>query len=98
MNSRWTAVAVGLVLLAFVGYPVWQWEVERVEVPTGKFLIRIHKWGKDLAPDQIIAPDESYKGVMLTELAEGLRERLVRSPLIRSRRRRSRSAPTSDAR
>jgi regulator of protease activity HflC (stomatin/prohibitin superfamily) len=50
---------------------IWQWEVERIEVPSGKFLIRIGRWGKDLGPDEIIAPDESYKGVMLQPWGEG---------------------------
>jgi hypothetical protein len=49
----------------------WHWEVCRVEVPPGKFLVRIHRWGKDLAPDQILAPDDSYKGVMRDPLPEG---------------------------
>ena len=58
---------VGLLILQ----QIWQWEVERIEVPSGKFLIRISRWGKDLGPDEIIAPDESYKGVMLQPWGEG---------------------------
>ncbi len=58
---------VGLLILQ----QIWQWEVERIEVPSGKFLVRISRWGKDLGPDEIIAPDETYKGVMLLPLAEG---------------------------
>ncbi len=58
---------VGLLILQ----QIWQWEVERIEVPSGKFLVRISRWGKDLGPDEIIAPDETYKGVMLQPLAEG---------------------------
>ena len=50
---------------------IWYWEIERVEVPSGKFLIRISRWGKDLGPDEIIAPDDSYKGVMLQPWGEG---------------------------
>ena len=62
------AVAVaGLVLLQ----QFWQWEVERVEVGTGQYLVRIHLWGKDLPEGEILAPDESYKGVMNEELPEG---------------------------
>lgn len=58
---------VGLLILQ----QIWQWEVERIEVPSGSFLIRISRWGKDLGPDEIIAPDESYKGVMLQPWGEG---------------------------
>ncbi|HEV3344758.1 MAG TPA: SPFH domain-containing protein [Pirellulales bacterium] len=64
---RAIAVLIGLVILQ----QIWHWEVERLEVPSGKFLIRIHKWGRDLAEGQIIAPDESYKGVMLDVWPEG---------------------------
>ena len=59
--------AAGLLVLQ----QFWHWEVERVEVPSGKFLIRIHRWGKDLPPDQVVAPDESYKGIMEEPLTEG---------------------------
>ena len=51
---------VGLLILQ----QVWQWEVERIEVPSGKFLIHISRWGKDLGPDEIIAPDESYTKIL----------------------------------
>ncbi|HWB12334.1 MAG TPA: SPFH domain-containing protein [Pirellulales bacterium] len=64
---RAVAVVVGLVIVQ----QIWHWEVERIEVPPGKFLIRIHKWGRDLAEGDIIAPDESYKGVMLDVWPEG---------------------------
>jgi hypothetical protein len=58
---------VGLVVLQ----QVWHWEVERIEVPPGKFLVRIHRWGKNLPEDEIVARDASYKGVMLDVLGEG---------------------------
>ena len=60
-------VTVGLLIL----HQVWRWEVERVEVGPGEFLVRIHRWGRDLPEDQIVAPDDSYKGVMLDVLMEG---------------------------
>jgi regulator of protease activity HflC (stomatin/prohibitin superfamily) len=49
----------------------WQWEVERTEVGPGEYLVRIHRWGTDLGEDEIVAPDDSYKGVMLDVLPEG---------------------------
>jgi len=65
-------VVLGTVVLSLVLLQqFWQWEIERVEVGQGKYLIRIHRWGADLPSDQIIAPDESYKGVMLDVLQEG---------------------------
>ncbi|MEN9665675.1 MAG: hypothetical protein RLZZ326_2038, partial [Planctomycetota bacterium] len=49
----------------------WKWEVERVEVPTGRFLVVIHRWGRNLEPDSILAPDDSYKGVLETVRGPG---------------------------
>ena len=66
----WFLAVVATVALALV-YQIWLWEVERVEVPPGRFLVLIHRWGQDLAEDQIVAPDSSYKGVMFEPLGEG---------------------------
>ncbi len=66
----WVILGVAVVALLIV-QQFWHWEVERVEVPAGKFLVRVHRWGKDLGPDQLLAPDESYKGVMEEPLPEG---------------------------
>jgi regulator of protease activity HflC (stomatin/prohibitin superfamily) len=63
--------AVAILIALLIVQQIWHWEVERIEVPSGKFLIRIHKWGQDLAEGEIIAPDESYKGVMLEVWPEG---------------------------
>jgi regulator of protease activity HflC (stomatin/prohibitin superfamily) len=54
-----------------LAYGFWVWFVERVEVPTKHVLVRIHLWGKDLGEDELVAPDESYKGVMKDVLPEG---------------------------
>jgi regulator of protease activity HflC (stomatin/prohibitin superfamily) len=59
------------VLIVTVVVEFWHWVVERVEVPPGKVLVRIHLWGKDLPEDTIIAPDEDYKGVQEEVLPEG---------------------------
>ncbi|HEY7311978.1 MAG TPA: SPFH domain-containing protein [Gemmataceae bacterium] len=59
-------VAVLLLLQQF-----WHWEVERTEVPPNHFLVRVHLWGKNLEPDELIALDDDHKGVMLDVLPEG---------------------------
>lgn len=59
--------AVGLFLL----YQLWVWEVERVEVPPNHFLVKISLWGKDLPEGEIVAPDETYKGIQRKVLTEG---------------------------
>ena len=65
-------LTLGIAIVALlILQQIWHWEVDRIEVPSGKYLIRISRWGKDLGPDEIIAPDESYKGVMLEPLSEG---------------------------
>jgi regulator of protease activity HflC (stomatin/prohibitin superfamily) len=69
----------GALVAAGLCFEFWHWVVERVEVPKEHFLVRIHKWGEDLPPDTILAPDESHKGVMNEELPEG---RYFLNPLI----------------
>jgi regulator of protease activity HflC (stomatin/prohibitin superfamily) len=59
------ALWLGLAGTAVLMYLGWVWMIERVEVPPGKVLVRIHKWGKDLPEGQLVAPDSSYKGVLL---------------------------------
>jgi regulator of protease activity HflC (stomatin/prohibitin superfamily) len=59
---------VGVVLVAWLG---WNWVVCRVEVPPGHFLVKTHLWGKDLPEGEILAPDESYKGILNAEFQEG---------------------------
>jgi regulator of protease activity HflC (stomatin/prohibitin superfamily) len=62
---------VAVLLVAVLGAPAWYWFVERVEVPPQQYLVLIHKWGRDLPEGQLIAPDNSYKGVQLEVLPEG---------------------------
>jgi regulator of protease activity HflC (stomatin/prohibitin superfamily) len=66
----WVASGVGLAVLVLL-YQVWVWEVERIEVGPEKFVVRIHRWGQNLPEDEIVAPDESYKGILLDVLPEG---------------------------
>ncbi len=73
MNRRvlgWGALAVAVVAAVFA-HQFWHWMVERVEVPPGHFLVRIHLWGKPLPPGEILAPDETYQGVQKDVLPEG---------------------------
>jgi hypothetical protein len=55
----------------FLLYQLWHWEVERVEVPPDSFLVRINLWGKDLPEGDILAPDDSFKGVQKDVMPEG---------------------------
>jgi len=70
-QPRFWVLSGAFLVALLIAQQIWHWEVERIEVPPGKFLIRTHKWGKDLAEGDIIAPDESYKGVMLDVWPEG---------------------------
>lgn len=70
-RPRFWIVVVAAALVLEILHQFWRWEIERVEVPPGKFLVLVHRWGKDLPEEDIIAPDDSYKGVMLTTLSEG---------------------------
>jgi hypothetical protein len=72
LNKSRTWVITGLAVLGVIlGWQLWKWEVERVEVPSGYFLVVTNLWGKDLEDGQIVAPDSSYKGVQRKVLAEG---------------------------
>ena len=64
------AVAAAVAALIIL-YQLWHWEIERVEVPADQYLVRVHKWGKDLPENDVVAPDDSYKGVMLEVSQEG---------------------------
>jgi uncharacterized membrane protein YqiK len=54
-----------------LGYLFWVWVLERVEVPPGRFLVLTHRWGKDLPEDTIVAPNDTFQGVMLEVKPEG---------------------------
>jgi hypothetical protein len=59
-------IGLGVVAVAVAVFlPFWYWFIERVEVQPNEYLILIHRWGKDLEEDEILAPNDSYKGIML---------------------------------
>jgi regulator of protease activity HflC (stomatin/prohibitin superfamily) len=65
-------ILLGVVVAALIlGQQFWEWEVERVEVEPGNYLVLVHRWGNDLPENEIVAPNETYKGVMLDLLPEG---------------------------
>jgi hypothetical protein len=65
-------IGLGVVAVAAALFlPFWYWIVERVEVQPDEYLILVHRWGKDLPENEILAPDDSYKGIMLEEKAPG---------------------------
>jgi hypothetical protein len=78
--KTWVAIGAVIAIAAvalYFGSAVFDWLFSRVEVPPGSFLVRIHRWGADLpqgstySDGTILAPDESYKGVMLEVSPEG---------------------------
>lgn len=66
----WTTLIALIVGLGIV-QQIWHWEVERIEVPPGEYLVIIHRWGTPLEENQIIAKSASEQGVMLDVLPEG---------------------------
>ncbi len=71
-NKPRTWLALGVVVAALLlVQQFWHWEIERQEVPPNHFLVRVHLWGKNLEPDEIIALDDDHKGVLLDVLSEG---------------------------
>ena len=50
----------------------WGWEiVQTTDIPAGKFGVLVRKFGKDLLGGEIIAPDDSYKGIVREVLGTG---------------------------
>ena len=49
----------------------WYWEVERVDVKKDTYLVKVHRWGKELPEDEIVAPEYADKGVVLAVEQEG---------------------------
>ena len=70
-NVRTWGVAGVAILAVVVAQQFWHWVVERAEVPPGQFLVRVHLWGQALPPGEVLAPDESYKGIQKDVLPEG---------------------------
>jgi regulator of protease activity HflC (stomatin/prohibitin superfamily) len=64
-------IAAGVLVAIPVAWMFWDWVIERVEVGPGETLIVINKWGRNLPEGEIIAPDDSYKGILLEPRREG---------------------------
>jgi regulator of protease activity HflC (stomatin/prohibitin superfamily) len=62
---------VVLVAGLVVAQQFWHWEVERVEVGPGQYLVKINRWGQELQEGEIVAPDEKHQGVLLEVFPEG---------------------------
>ncbi len=51
---------------------IWDWRIVNIiDIPAGKFGVLVRKFGKDLPEGQILAPDNSYKGVVQEVLGTG---------------------------
>lgn len=71
-NKPRTWLILGVAVLGLLlAQQFWHWEIERQEVPPNHFLVRVHLWGEDLGPDEIIALDDEHKGIRLDVLPEG---------------------------
>lgn len=66
------STGVALTLLLLLGICSWMvYTSFRVDVPSKHVAIMIKKTGLDLPNDQVVAPDERYKGVQLEPMKEG---------------------------
>ncbi len=72
-----TLIAAGVGAVALVVGGVIVYRLFRIDVPTGKIAVLIHKVGKDLKNDDEIAPSPEYKGIQREVLTEG---RYFRNP------------------
>ncbi len=77
MTNRVSAMFAGigclgmLLLGALVFLPFWVWVYWRIEPGPNEIAVLIRKTGNDLPPSEIIAPDNSYKGIQLEVLPPG---------------------------
>ena len=64
---------VGIALVLAIPFLIffWYWVVMRVEVRPSEVLIVTNLWGNNLPEGEIIAPDDSYKGILLEPKREG---------------------------
>jgi regulator of protease activity HflC (stomatin/prohibitin superfamily) len=69
-RNPFVAVAAVLGALALL-VGGWYWFAVRTEVGPGEYLVVISLWGKDLPDGEIIAPDQSYKGIQAAVRTEG---------------------------
>ena len=68
--------AVAAAALAVV-LSLWFWYGWRIEPSNGQIAILLKKTGKDLPPEEILAPGPEYKGIQVDVLPEG---RYFRNP------------------
>lgn len=68
---------VPIAFLAIVALPVWIWFGWRIEPANGEIAILMKKTGKNLPPEEILAPGPEYKGIQEAVLPEG---RYFRNP------------------
>ncbi len=66
-----------IVFAALLAVPAWCWVFCRIEPGPDEIAILVHKTGRDLAPDQILATSPGQKGIQLEVLPEG---RYFRNP------------------
>ena len=76
-NTASLAVAV------FAALVLWIWYGWRIEPDNGQIAVLVKKTGKDLPPEEILAPGPEYKGVQAEVLPEG---RYFRNPWTWERR------------
>ncbi|MEK7269746.1 MAG: SPFH domain-containing protein [Planctomycetota bacterium] len=75
--------AIRMVAIVFVacallaGFGIFQWYFCRIEVDPDRLVILIAKTGRNLPPGEILAPDETFKGIQRHVLPEG---RYFRNP------------------
>ena len=63
--------------VAVLAASLWVWYGWRIEPANGQIAVLMKKTGKDLPPEAILAPDDSYKGIQADVLPEG---RYFRNP------------------
>ncbi len=71
MLTRSRVILLSLVPGALAIWGLFMWIWGRVEVEPDTFLVVTNRWGQELPDGELVAPDETYKGIQRRVLPEG---------------------------
>lgn len=71
MFTRSRLAILLLMPLGGAAWGVFMWTYARVEVEPDTFLVVTNRWGKELPDGELVAPDETYKGIQRRVLPAG---------------------------
>lgn len=71
MFTRSRLAILAVVVGVFAAWGIFMWTWARVEVEPDTFLVVTSRWGQELPDGELVAPNETYKGIQRRVLPEG---------------------------